>query len=133
MTPPNKKELEEEIHEFFKMSLAYIKDKNVEGLVHRFIPGGKIKKPGHTMICGYDQLRAAYHTQVNLKDLKETANHLEIAISDAGDMASVLSDYSVSFVSDEGKVYDKGNRLLYLARVDNQWKIAIEMLSSSLK
>ena len=133
MTPQKKKVLEKEIHEFFTMSLAFIRSKNVEGLVHRFIPNGKVKKPGHPLISGYKQLGEAYKTQVNLKDLHETADHIIIALSEEGDMASVLSDYTVSFTTNEGAQFDRGNRLLYLTRVKDEWKIAIEMLSSSLK
>lgn len=130
-TDTNKNSLEAEIYELFNRSLEMIKAKDVEGLADRFTQNGEIKRSSTPIITGYEAIRESYAALVNLEDLKITADNLKIEISESGDMAYVLSDYSTSYHTPEGKYQEMGKRLLCLKRMNSQWKIAIEMLSSN--
>jgi len=46
-------------------------------------------------------------------------------------MASVLGEYSVVFEIPNGKFTDNGITLFTLKRINNEWKIAAENLSSN--
>lgn len=127
----DKKQLEAEVHELFDLSLRLIKEKNVPGLVARFIEDGELKRAGTPILVGHEEIRKSYATMMELKDLRVTADNLEIHISNCGEMAVVLSDYTDTYESPDGKVKDSGKRQLYLVRGQNKWKIATEILSSN--
>ena len=127
----DKKQLEAEVHELFDLSLRLIKEKNVPGLVERFIADGELKRAGTPILNGHEEIRKSYAAMMELKDLHVTADNLQIHISSCGEMAVVLSDYTDTYETPEGMVEDSGKRQLYLVRGKDKWKIATEILSSN--
>ena len=104
--------------------------KDVEGLVQRFTADGTLKLPMSPLIQGHEALRENYKTTTELEDFNLNISTLNVEISEAGDMASVLGKFAVSFNTPNGPFQDSGYSLLTMVRENNQWKIAAEVLSS---
>ncbi|MCR9183554.1 MAG: nuclear transport factor 2 family protein [Flavobacteriaceae bacterium] len=126
----DKEQLKAEIEELFVKTQSLMSEKDVEGLVQRFTADGKLKLPQSPLIQGHDALRENYKTTTQLEDFKIDIKTLDVEISEAGDMASVVGEFTVSFNTPQGTVQDNGVTLLTLKRIDNSWKIAAEVLSS---
>jgi ketosteroid isomerase-like protein len=82
------------------------------------------------LIQGHEALRENYKTTTELEDFNLNISTLNVEISEAGDMASVLGKFAVSFNTPNGPFQDSGYSLLTMVRENNQWKIAAEVLSS---
>lgn len=129
----NHEQLTREVDELFENTKTMMAAKDVEGLVNRFTPNGKLKLPVSPLIQGHDALRENYNTTTELEDFQLDIRTLEVEISEAGDMASVLGEFSVSFNTPQGPFQDSGYSLFTMVRENNQWKIAAEVLSSMPK
>ena len=126
----NHEQLTREVDELFENTKTMMAAKDVEGLVNRFTPNGKLKLPVSPLIQGHDALRENYNTTTELEDFQLDIRTLEVEISEAGDMASVLGEFFVSFNTPQGPFQDSGYSLFTMVRENNQWKIAAEVLSS---
>ncbi len=124
------KQLKAEIEEIFVLTQTLIKEKDVEGLVQRFTANGTLKLPMSPLMQGHDALRENYKNTTELEDFNLNISTLNVEISEAGDMASVLGEFAVSFNTPGGSFQDNGYSLLTMVRENNQWKIAAEVLSS---
>jgi len=55
---------------------------------------------------------------------------VSVDISEAGDMAAVIAEFDISSLAPGGTFNDSGVILMVLRRVDNEWKIFAENVSS---
>lgn len=128
--PIDREQLTQEIESMFEQTILLIENKDVEGLVNRFTTNGTLKLPMSPLMQGHDALRENYQGMVELEDFLLRINTLEVQISEAGDMASVLGEFAVSFATPQGPFQDNGYSLFTMVTENNQWKIAAEVLSS---
>ncbi len=126
----DKEQLKAEIEEMFVLTHTLFKEKDVDGLVDRFIPNGTLKLPISPLIHGHDALRENYQSNTELEDFKLDIKTLDLEISEAGDMAYVMGEFIVSFNTPQGLYEDTGITLMVLVRENKHWKIASEVLSS---
>lgn len=106
-----------------------------DGLANRFTPNGSLKMPGAPRITGHDALRKHYADeecvgtpQPDEVDFKFA--FISVDISDSGDMALVISEFDISSLDPGGTFNDSGVILMVLKRVDDEWKIFAENVSS---
>lgn len=125
------KKLESEVHKLIKDSEIMFQDKNLDGLVNRFTADGTLKITNNPIVKGHTELRENYARTLQLENFNIDLEIIKIEISKSGDMASVLSEYSVVFDIPNGKFSDNGITLFTLKRINNEWKIAAENLSSN--
>lgn len=128
---PDIEKLESEIHDLLTSTIKLFNTKDLDGLVNRFTEDGTLKITNNPIVVGHNALRANYEKNLQLENFNISLNVIKINISKAGDMAFVLSDYSVSFDIPIGKFQDEGITLLALQRVNDEWKISAENLSSN--
>lgn len=128
---PDMQKLESEIHDLLTLTVEMFNNKDLDGLVNRFTEDGTLKIPNNPIVSGHNALRVNYENNLQLENFNILLNVIKIKISKAGDMAFVLSDYAVSFDIPTGKFQDEGKTLLALQRVNDEWKIAAENLSSN--
>lgn len=126
----DKGQLKAEIDDLFELTYTLFKEKDIDGLVDRFIPNGTLKLPISPLIQGHDALRENYQSTSKLEGFNLTINTLDVEISDLGDMAYVVGEFIVSFNTPQGLYEDTGITLMVLVRENNSWKIASEVLSS---
>ncbi len=125
------KKLESEVHKLINDSEIMFQDKNLEGLVNRFTADGTLKITNNPIVNGHNELRENYARTLQLENFNIDLEIIKIEISKSGDMASVLGEYSVVFDIPNGKFTDNGITLFTLKRINNEWKIAAENLSSN--
>ena len=128
---PDKQKLESEVYDLLRLTVEMFDNKNLEGLVNRFTQDGSLKITNYPIVVGHDALRVNYENNLKLENFEIKLDVIKIDISEKGDMAFVLSDYAVSFDIPVGKIQDEGKTLLALKRINDQWKIAAENLSSN--
>lgn len=128
---PDKQKLESEIYDLLRLTVEMFDNKNLDGLVNRFTQDGSLKITNYPIVIGHDALRVNYENNLKLENFNIKLDVVKIDISEKGDLAFVLSDYAVSFDIPGEKIQDEGKTLLALKRVNDQWKIAAENLSSN--
>jgi ketosteroid isomerase-like protein len=122
--------LEAEVKDMFTLSIRLFEEKNLEGLVGRFTSNGTLKLPDAPVVKGHEALRNNYSGVIQLEDFSIQLNPYYIEISESGDMAYALADFQVAFTTPVGPFSDQGTTLMVFKRVDGEWKIAAENLSS---
>ncbi|HSW54433.1 MAG TPA: nuclear transport factor 2 family protein [Ignavibacteriaceae bacterium] len=128
---PDRQKLESEVYDLLRLTVEMFDNKDLDGLVNRFTQDGSLKITNYPIVIGHDALRVNYENNLKLENFDIKLDIVKIDISEKGDMAFVLSDYAVSFDIPAGKIQDEGKTLLALKRVNEQWKIAAENLSSN--
>lgn len=131
-TPPatDFAKLEAEVRDMFPLTVQLFEQKDVEGLVNRFTPEGTLKITGNPIVAGHEALRVNYTGVTQLEDFRISFDVVKIEISQAGDMAYALVNTDVSFITPGGSFADRGKSLIVFKRVNDQWKIAAENISS---
>ena len=122
--------LEAEVKDMFTLSLKLFEEKNLDGLVERFTSDGTLKLPDAPIVKGHEALRNNYSGVMQLENFSIQLNPYHIEISEKGDMAYALADFKVSFNTPGGSFSDQGTTLMVFKRVNGEWKIAAENLSS---
>lgn len=123
--------LEAEVYELMEATIQMFSSNDLEGLVNRFAEDGSLKLPNNQIVVGHDALRINYENNLRLENFKINLDITKIELSQAGDIAIVLADYAVAFDIPVGKFQDEGKSLLVLKRIQDQWKIFAENLSSN--
>jgi ketosteroid isomerase-like protein len=119
-----------EITEVFSKTVQMFADKDLDGLVNRFVAEGSIKLPNTPLVKGHEALRAYYSGTLQLRDFTLSIEPFEMNFSSDGEVAWVLANFAVSFTTPGGPFSDGGVSLLVFQLVDGKWKIAAECLSS---
>ena len=125
--------LEQGIREVFELSTELFQNKDVGGLVDRFVADGVLKIPGRPPIVGHEALRANYEGTVALENFELTIEPYLIRISKSGDMAFALAEFAVSFNTPDGPFHEYGISQITFVLVDGRWKMAAENLSPITK
>lgn len=128
---PDIQKLEAEVYDLMVATIRMFDNKDVDGLVNRFTADGSLKLPNTRIVVGHDALKINYENNLQLENFNIKLDITEIEISKAGDMAIVLADYAVAFDIPVGRFQDEGKSLLVLKRIQDQWKIFAENLSSN--
>lgn len=133
--PPDYEKLTAEVYEMFQRNMQLFQSNDLDGLVNRFTPDGSLKMPGAPRISGHDALRKHYSgeggagaPQPGEVDFKFA--FISVDISEAGDMAVVMSEFDISSLDPGGTFNDSGVILMVLKRTDDKWKIFAENVSS---
>jgi len=130
---PDYEKLKTEVYEMFDINenLHMYENRDIDGLVNRFTKDGSLKVPGAPRISGHDALRKHYDAIAGPQsDVDFNYSIVGLDISKAGDMASVSIEFLMSS-SVPGKSFrNSGIILMVLKRVDNEWKIFAENMSS---
>jgi ketosteroid isomerase-like protein len=127
---PDFAKLESEVKEMFTRTMNLFQSKDLDGLVNRFTEDGSLKIPQSPLISGHDALRENYTGTIQLENFDLLLDVTKVDISKTGDIAYALADFSVSFNTPVGPFSDKGTSLMVLKRVNDEWKIVAENLSS---
>ena len=122
--------LEAQVKDMFTLSMRLFEEKNLDGLVDRFTSDGTLKLPDAPVVKGHEALRNNYTGVIQLENFSIQLNPYHIEISETGDMAYALADFQVSFNTPGGPFSDQGTTLMVFKRVNGEWKIAAENLSS---
>lgn len=132
---PDYDKLTAEVYEMFQRNMQLFQNNDIDGLVNRFTPDGSLKMPGAPRISGHDALRKHYSgdagaggPQPDEVDFKFA--FISVDIAEAGDMAVVMAEFDISSLDPGGSFNDSGVILMVLRRVDNEWKIFAENVSS---
>jgi len=120
--------LEKEIHSTFEASLEMHQNKDLEGLVSRFTPGGTIKMPGQPMIVGHDALRKHYERSLQTEVLSFDYSIHRLDFSEAGDMAVLTVEFHATVATPDGSANSSATILMVKKKVDGAWKIHAESL-----
>lgn len=122
--------LEQELKDIFELSQQLFQSKDVDGLVDRFTDDGVLKIPGRPAIIGREALRANYEGTVALDGFELVIKPIVVKLSENGDMAYAVADFSVSFNTPDGVFNESGTSQVVFVRQDDRWKIAAENLSA---
>jgi len=129
---PNYDKLKAEVYEMYQRNMQLYQNNDYDGLAKRFTPDGSLKMPDTPLITGHDALRKHYMgeetPQPGEVDFKFA--FISLDITEAGDMAVVMSKFDISSLDPDGTFNDSGVILMILKRVDDTWKIFAENVSS---
>lgn len=132
-TNPDIDKLTAEVHELFDINknLPMYENRDIDGLVNRFTKDGSLKVPGAPRISGHDALWKHYDAIAGPQpDVDFNYSIVGLDISEAGDMAVVSIEFLMLSLVPGSSFRNSGVILMVLKRVDDQWKIFAENMSS---
>jgi len=132
---PDHEKLKAEVYEMFQRNTQLYQNNDYDGLAKRFTSNGSLKMPGAARLSGYEALRKHYsgETGAGLPQPHEVDfkfAFLSVDVSEAGDMAVVMAEFAISSLQSDGPFDDSGVILMVLRRIDDEWKIFAENVSS---
>ena len=130
---PDYEKLTAEVHELFDINknLPMYEKRDIDGLVNRFTKDGSLKVPGAPRILGHDALWKHYDAIAGPQpNVEFNYSIVGLDISEAGDMAAVSIEFLMSSSAPGSSFRNSGVILMVLKRVEGEWKIFAENVSS---
>lgn len=122
---------EQAIRDLDAAQVRAIAAKDLDAATVSYGPGSYVMMANAPAVAGRDAIRGMFTEFLKSPNLDFSFTPTRIEVSKAGDMASDIGTYRMSFDSPQGKVTDEGNFATVWKKMDGRWMIASDVTVSS--
>lgn len=105
--------------------------KDVDAIAAFHTPSAVFMVPNAPAMSGISAIREGWAGMVALPNLSINWQPTRIAVAASGDLATEVGSYTMSFDTPQGRVNDAGGYTTLWQKVDGQWLIASDMVTSA--
>lgn len=105
--------------------------KDVDAIAAFHTPSAVFMVPNAPVMTGVSAIREGWAGTLALPNLSLNWQPTRIAVAASGDVATEVGSYTMSFDTPQGRVNDAGSYTTLWQKVDGQWLIASDMVTSS--
>lgn len=105
--------------------------KDVDAIAAFHIPSATAMMPNTPVMTGVAAIREGWRGTVALPNLSLNWQPTRITVAASGDIATEVGSYTMSFDTPQGRVSDAGSYTTVWQKVNGEWLIASDMVTSS--
>lgn len=105
--------------------------KDADAVAAFHVPSATAMMPNTPVMTGVDAIREGWRGTVALPNLSLNWQPARITVARSGDIATELGGYTMSFDTPQGRVNDAGSYTTVWQKVNGEWLIASDIVTSS--
>lgn len=105
--------------------------RNVDAIIGFHSPSAVAMMPNAPIMRGTDAIRAGWRETLALPNLSLNWQPSTITVAASGDVATEVGTYTLSFDAPSGRINDAGSYTTVWEKVDGEWVIASDLVTSS--
>jgi ketosteroid isomerase-like protein len=129
--PVNQQAEAQALRELDRKWLAAVTAKDSTAVASYYAPDALLFLPNAPPIEGKDPIRGWWGRFLQIPNLTLTFQPSNVVVATAGDMAYEVGTYRSAVQLPQGVAGDEGKTLVIWKKVNNEWKVAVDMFSSN--
>lgn len=105
--------------------------KDADAIAAFHVPSATVMMPNSPVMTGVDAVREGWRGTMALPNLSLNWQPARITVARSGDIATEVGSYTMSFDAPQGRVTDAGSYTTVWHKVDGNWLIANDIVTSS--
>lgn len=105
--------------------------RNLDAITAFHSPSAVAMMPNSPVMTGVDAIRTGWRGMLALPNLALNWQPSRITVAGSGDLATEVGSYTMSFDTPQGRVNDAGSYTTIWQKVNGEWVIASDMVTSS--
>lgn len=105
--------------------------RNVVAIVAFHSPSAVVMMPNAPAMTGADAIRQGWQGMLAMPNLSLNWQPTRVTVAGSGDVATEVGSYTMSFDTPQGRINDAGSYTTVWQKVDGQWLIASDAVTSS--
>lgn len=123
---------EEEVRAADERMLAAARARDSVAFAGMFAEDGVLMFANEPALEGASTIRERVARDFGMQDFQVSWNANDFLVAESGDLAVERGSYEMSFTTPQGRVQDRGKFLTVWRKIDGEWKVAGDMISSDL-